>query len=196
MILSKIQKNRAKSHKQRRNEANSRRGFTILETLVAILILMLSITGPLVFTQNALKIAFVSRDQISAFYLAQDAIEYIKNTRDDNILDGNDNWLFGLSNCQDSGGCTLDTIDNDIVGCPNGDGCSLDDQLQKYSDGTFGIGSGGEDSGFSRLVTINEISSDVEAEVTIEIQFITNTGANRTVVVKEYIYNWAGNLGI
>ena len=68
------------------------RGFTVLETLVAVFILVLAITGPMVFAQSGLRTAFLARDQITAFFLAQDAIETIKNIRDTNALQGND-WL-------------------------------------------------------------------------------------------------------
>jgi prepilin-type N-terminal cleavage/methylation domain-containing protein len=59
-----------------------KRGFTIMETLVAILILLAVITGPLAFIQSGLRASFVARDQIVAFYLAQDAMEAIKNILD------------------------------------------------------------------------------------------------------------------
>lgn len=105
------------------------KGFTIMETLVAIFILLISITGPMVFSQNGLRAAFQSRDQVTAFYLAQDAVEFVKNVRDHNILytgsipsdasarddeaNGED-WLDGLDSCiadeASEHGCTLQTI--------------------------------------------------------------------------------------
>ena len=58
------------------------RGFTLLETFVAITILMFAVVGPLTIVSKALNASYDSRDQITAFYLAQDAIEYIRNVRD------------------------------------------------------------------------------------------------------------------
>lgn len=86
-------------------------GFTILETLVAISILMLSITGPLVIISQALKASFYSRDQITAFYLAQEAVEYIRNLRDETSLNSAldyTGWLSGITtqtSCQSIGTC-------------------------------------------------------------------------------------------
>lgn len=78
--------------------------FTIVETLVAISILMVSITGPLVIISQALKISFFARDQITAIYLAQEAIEYVRNVRDRNSLveslntsPNPDNWLLNMT---------------------------------------------------------------------------------------------------
>jgi len=108
---------------------NKKQGFTIIESLVAIFILLLSITGPMVFSQSGLRAAFVSRDQITAFYLAQDVIEYVKNTRDNNsisIINGDAGafWLNGLDDCfvedlSDSG-CSIDTLEAAQNGTING----------------------------------------------------------------------------
>ena len=57
-----------------------------METLVAVLVLSLAITGPLGIAQKGLQTALVSKDQVAAFYLAQDAIEYIRYARDTNCL--------------------------------------------------------------------------------------------------------------
>lgn len=65
---------------------NKKAGFTILETLVAISIILIAITGPIDVITASLRASFFSRDQITAFYLAQEAIEYAKNQRDHNSL--------------------------------------------------------------------------------------------------------------
>lgn len=76
-------------------------GFTLVETLVAISILMLSVTGPLYFASESLKAATYARDQITAFYLAQDAFEQIRKIRDDNIYgSGESAWNKGLTGCE------------------------------------------------------------------------------------------------
>lgn len=66
---------------QKNKNLKNNGGFTIIESLVAIFIILLAITGPMVFTQNGLRTAFLSRDQITAFFLTQDVIETIKNYR-------------------------------------------------------------------------------------------------------------------
>jgi len=132
---------------------NSTGGFTIMETMVAIFIIMLAITGPMVFTQNALRAAFLSRDQITAFFLAQDAIEYIKNIRDGHVVniinspsDTPDGWMgngklrqYCMGDDNDNKGCTVDTkeAEDQIRSCQTEGtpGCVVDgsDNLTKYT---------------------------------------------------------------
>lgn len=58
------------------------RGFTILETLVAISILVLALTAPLAIIAQALRSSYYARDQVTAYFLAQEAIEFLRNKRD------------------------------------------------------------------------------------------------------------------
>jgi len=55
-----------------------------METLIAVFVLLLAITGPFMIAQKGLQAGLISKDQITAFYLAQDAIEYIRYARDTN----------------------------------------------------------------------------------------------------------------
>lgn len=90
------------------------KGFTIIETLVAIAILMISIVGPLTIAHKGLLAALYAHDQVTASYLAQDAMEYIKNVRDNNLINRPEDWLNKLDTCEDKN-CSVDTI----TGVPN-----------------------------------------------------------------------------
>ncbi|MBC7766986.1 type II secretion system protein, partial [Arenimonas sp.] len=70
---------------------NQNKGFTLLETLVAIFILTLSLTGPVYIASVAFHNTIDSRDNISAQYIAEEVIEVIRNKRDGYILNHNDN---------------------------------------------------------------------------------------------------------
>ncbi|MEN9605120.1 MAG: hypothetical protein RJB39_805 [Candidatus Parcubacteria bacterium] len=61
-------------------------GFTLVETMVAIFILMLALTGPIYIATLALRTAAGSRDGISARYLAEEVVEVIRNRRDNRTL--------------------------------------------------------------------------------------------------------------
>ena len=72
-----------------------RKGFTIIETLVAISILMIAIAGPLTIANQAITSAITAKNQMIASNLAQETIEYINNIKDNNIV-GNNDWLHGV----------------------------------------------------------------------------------------------------
>ncbi len=78
-------------------------GFTLVESLVAISILSMSIAATFTAVQNSLQNSSIAKDQTTAFYLAQEAVEFIKNKRDENALISlNESptvtrWLTGIS---------------------------------------------------------------------------------------------------
>jgi prepilin-type N-terminal cleavage/methylation domain-containing protein len=98
-------------------------GFTLIETLVAVAILMIAIAGPLTIAEKALSASIYAKSEMTATYLAQDAIEYVKNivdTNENTKAQSGVNWLsysengsaFDLSTCtvSGSGPCAIDTI--------------------------------------------------------------------------------------
>jgi Tfp pilus assembly protein PilV len=103
-------------------------GFTLVETLVAITILMIAIAGPLTVAEKSLSASIYARDQLMASYLAQDGMEYMRNIVDNNelnigansSLDIGDYWIKsgGIdleTGCTSSGLCMIDTINNKIT---------------------------------------------------------------------------------
>src|SRR6185437_13507555 len=88
------------------------KGFTLIETLVAVLLLSIAIVGPMTIAQKGLQTALISKDQATAFNLAQDAIEFVRFARDTNCLVAGPggcpagNWLHG------NGGAGTIALDN------------------------------------------------------------------------------------
>ncbi len=60
------------------------RGFTIIETLVAIAVLMIAIAGPLVIATKGLTSALYAKDQMIASFLARESMEVIRNKKANN----------------------------------------------------------------------------------------------------------------
>ncbi len=182
---------------------NKNRGFTILETLVAIFILVLSITGPMVFAQSGLRTAFLARDQITAFFLAQDAIETIKNMRDDNTLKDLD-WLDGVYLCDVGSTSCLISIEvlyetitskgqfGDVVieKCLSGN-CPI---MKSDPNGRLWYSStvdGTTDSRFRRNVYLKELVPGKELQIVVEVTWTSNVKVGESrIVVQENIYNW------
>ena len=98
------------STSERRARGSEKGGFTIIETLVAITVLMIAIAGPLVVASQGLFGADVARDQMIASYLAQESLEGVKNIRDNNIYNGSA-WLTGISSCTKTNPCDVSSLD-------------------------------------------------------------------------------------
>lgn len=58
------------------------KGFTLVETMVAITILALAVTGPLFSASRSILAARLAQDQLTASYLAQEGVEYVRMMRD------------------------------------------------------------------------------------------------------------------
>ena len=59
-------------------------GYTLIEALVAITIIVFATVGPLTLAAKSLAESQYVRDQITAFYLAQETLEIVRHTRDVN----------------------------------------------------------------------------------------------------------------
>ena len=85
-----------------KNIKNYKAGFTLVEALVAISILMIAIASPMTLAQKGLSTATLSKDYMIASFLAQDAIEAVKNIRDQIAISSvSGDWLNGtiLNDC-------------------------------------------------------------------------------------------------
>jgi type II secretory pathway pseudopilin PulG len=89
---------------QRSNVNCASRGFTLIETFVAISILMIAIVGPITLGQRSINSANLTKDKLTAYFLAQDAIEYIRNVRDDAAISGG-GWAEFATTISDSENC-------------------------------------------------------------------------------------------
>lgn len=174
-------------------------GFSLVEAMVAISILSLAVTGPLIIAQKGIQSAIYARDQITAYYLAQEAVEYIRNVRDTNRIQGNE-WLASLTLCTQSvsGGerCNIDarytdfTSGSAITACPAGVCPKIS---YDPSTGFYGYGSGGSwaPTIFTREIAIDNRVSAKEAEISVTIKWNTNLFLpERKFTIKEYVFNF------
>jgi prepilin-type N-terminal cleavage/methylation domain-containing protein len=166
-------------------------GFTLLETLVAVTILTMVIIGPLTLAINSISAAMISQNQIIAFYLAQEAIEYIGNIRDSNFLQGND-WLDGLADCAGADGCYVDIphlsdFPNNITACIG------ECPKIKYDDGGYYYNyQVGNDTIFIRTVKITPNIGGNSDEVKVEVvaQWLEKFGGQKSFILQKNLFKW------
>ena len=186
------------------------RGFTLIETMVAITILAVALIGPFAAVQNALVGSYVARDQLVASALAQEGIEYIRSVRDNNYLSRATRpggWLDGFSTytqCYSSsigvtpsGYCTVDPRLGDfhsnslamqgytaaqVTGTPSLITLLLDPTNFFYNHQT------GTATTFKRTVRIKTLSTH-EVQVIVQVTWITSK-QTYSVTVTDNIQDW------
>lgn len=177
------------------NYKNKTKGFTLLETLVALSILIIAITVTFTAAQNGLAAAIEARDQVVAFNLAQEGVEMVRNLRDENGLQGIP-WLTGLSvqvsdPCYFGKSCIVDATTKTFSACASPGNCSnlLQDKNTSSSQyGMFGYNSSWSPTVFNREITLNQVSSN-EVRITVVMTWI-NRSVQRQFKIHESIFNW------
>lgn len=174
---------------------NTNLGFTIVETLVAISILSISILATFSAVQAGLQYSGNAKNQTIAFFLIQEAMEYVKNIRDQNALNylggTSTNWLSGVSSpgdpC-DSKVCQLDLNSSGsmLTSCPTTfDSCTV--LNNNTVTGQFGFNGAWTPTTYNRGIQITNLGSD-EALITVHVGWVYR-GQSRFVEVSQLIYN-------
>lgn len=185
-------------------------GFTLIETLIAVLVLSLSVAGPLYVADRALVAAQVSRDELTASYLAQEGVEYVRGMRDHEFLYvrqnapgpnlSRDAWLafaFGsggdgqgsIANCVGHS-CSLDPAksmgfgsDHALNLCNNG-ACP---GLFLGANGRYNL-TGGVPTGFARSIQATQVSlNNLRVVVTVSWQ---NHGVTYQATAADNLTPW------
>lgn len=169
-------------------------GFTLIETLLAVLILAIALAAPLTIAAKALSAALISKDQTTAFFLAQDAVEYVRFKRDTNTLaSGSSAWLSGIDTlCSGADGCKVDSVKNTIEACTGVcEALQFNETKGWY---TYATSEGSDvikKSIFTRKVTLGSVSSNSdEKSITVTVSWKDVGGVTRSLVVRENITNW------
>ncbi len=177
-----------------------KRGFTILETLIAISIISLAVGGVFSAVRTGLIGSIISKDETRAFFLAQEAIEMLRQKRDSNRLVSINtgttvDWLAGIAEnsasdpCRAGGTCRADSTNQTLAYCGSSWGsCS---NLLQDTDYRYGYVSGNS-TRYKREIQIEcsgVCSASDEARVTIRVTWSKGTN-NYELKVKTLLMNW------
>lgn len=187
------------------------RGFSLIEMLVAVSVLLLVIVGPMTVTSRTAKSSAFASEQVQAFFLAQEGVELAQKLRDDlllrNFLLSTDPnyvsnpwaWFTDSTNsgayrfCY-NGGCGLEWADATTIATPTNcatlTNCRLNykatNTRSKYTYSTTGTY---EQTPFTRRVTFRNVGTNA-VEVISSVTWRTGSlVAEQRVDAQTYLYN-------
>lgn len=168
-------------------------GFTLIETMVAISLIAIALTGPFTAVQIALRDSYIARDRLVASELAQEAMEYIRSIRDNNHL-SNRSFVDGLSDAprdgcygvSQTGYCIVDPTQGDFhtiaAAMQEVSGTSTAGVLYISNNGMYNQQVLGTPSRFKRLVRVYTISA-TEVMVVVHMVWTSGTQSYSSVLV-------------
>lgn len=175
-----------------------KKGFTLVEALVAISILIIGILSGFILVTRALYNVSVIQDRLTASFLAQEGIELIRNIRDTNFIKSityeNVSWLDGLGKEKIKNGQKVCFIIEPYDGKIHLQeiNCEKDIQniqhLQYDPDNNLYNYKGEKKTPFIRRIIIEPISPD-EIRVISEIWWQTKN-MKFSLNVEDHLYNW------
>ncbi len=182
------------------------RGFTLVETLVAVSVFSFSVLGLLVLLANGVANTAYAKKKAAASYLAAEGVEYVRNLRDTYVLySGNPatGWSsfkskLSAASCSGANGCyfddrnvsftdtTLPMTDLTFAACANST-CTNAPLLYDSTSGKYGYVSGST-SGFSRKINMVQLSAD-EVRIFSTVYWTQGSGTYSSVF-SESLFNW------
>lgn len=154
------------------------KGFTLIETMVAVLILSIALAALLSLTASSTFNARYANNEITANYLLQEAADYIKNDRDSTVISSSfstfkNKYGTGDSVCFNPKGCYFEPFDmsgtNQTV-CPSSS-CPVlnyDSNPGAKNFYTYRTGSGITASPFTRSVYMTQTGDEIDALIKVD----------------------------
>jgi prepilin-type N-terminal cleavage/methylation domain-containing protein len=189
----------------RKNDNKYKRGFTLVESLVAISIFSLSILAMMIVLGKGIADTGYIKKKMIATYLAQEGIEYIRNFKDDYVLYSSDtsvgwnNFTARINGCSTANGCytddqsvsysdsTIPMTDLVLLACTDAT-CSTHPIYYNPANARYSSAAVGSNSGYTRKITLNYIDSN-NARFTSTVYF-TQGGLTSSISLTENVTNW------
>jgi prepilin-type N-terminal cleavage/methylation domain-containing protein len=186
---------------------NKQTGFSLVETLVAVSILLIVIVGPMTISARTAKSSSFASEQVQAFFLAQEGLELAQKARDDGTIGyfkssattpkpWDDFTKNGgvYKDCFDSKGCGLQWLNGNALDTPlkcNGNDCLIYRSVSGRSHFNY-TSTGNIITPFTRKIYFEKTGLDPAREVRIRSVVTWRTGsivADQKVEVDTYLYN-------
>ena len=158
------------------------RGFTLVETLVAIMIFSAGVMAVMVVLSSGITSVDNMKKKMTAEYLAQEGVEFTRNMRDSEVITSinagsgaTQGWGQFVSALQTCGG--NQTSGSFDISCLNGTQNTLDPNDVIYGNTT------------SRTISYTVYSGN-EVKITSTVGWTQQSGPH-TVSFSEILYNWA-----
>lgn len=176
-----------------------KKGFTIIEALIGVSILMFAMIGPLLLVYRTSQSASDLRDHTVAAYLALEGMEAIRSIRDGRTLlnprfltVSNMDWLGPLRQCVGAW-CTIDV--NTGLALPTVTLCTGACQplrVSRTAQYGYNYDSSNPASPFTRSVTLDEAPSILHshATATISVSWKNKLGQDRSINYEYHIFKW------
>lgn len=185
-----------------RQEECHTRAFTLIESLVAISILLIAVVGPMSAISTSLSQIKIARDQMIAVNLAHEGIEAVRQIRGSNMLKewsgvagwgGTGSWRTGINSIRDQ----IVLLSSGVPGLNScGGGCSGVDIIiyKETATGNYYQFSSVPAVGvftptqFRRIVRL-ERTDNREIEVLSTVTWTTSNGLSKSVQVRETVFS-------
>ena len=179
------------------------KGFTLVETMFAVMILTFTIVSMMTVVANSLFAARYARDEITTSYLLQEVIDHIRNDRDTTVFLQNtqsidaawSDFINKYNNCSnEETGCYFDVLSSPVtpVECSSLNDCPYLYYDENANDGAFyvsddGVGNLGKAiTDFQRKIVVTQNGDELKILVTISWQngSLTKTRSLSTSMMK------------
>lgn len=182
--------NRQTKSNAKRRCGNFLTGFTLIEALVAITILIIGVLGPLALAARSISDGLFAQNQLTANMLASEALETLINQRNTNVLAGIDPFFGILEEGTDSSSEIGVVGKTGAIswGCSGGCYLTYDGETENAYI-TTGVGDNPNDSGaFLRQITASRAAADAD-ELKIEVTINwKNKNVPKSFSAAEYLY--------
>ena len=171
------------------NKISKKTGFSLLEVMVALSLLVITISSTMALIANSFNTVTEAKNKIIARYLAQEAIEYVRKVRDGNSFQWPsqpNKWLQDLDICKGVGAkCGIDVFVDNVGACGSMNGCVLtyESATGEYSHGSF------PNTIFKREINIDELQLNIEAIVKVTISW-QHKEIVKSFILTEHIFNY------